>query len=85
MLPEFGWERFEHPACSPDLAPSDFHLFSKFKEFWVGKRFKSYEEMKNAVREDLHGLEAEVCDEGLQKLVTGYGKYLQAGGYCVEI
>jgi histone-lysine N-methyltransferase SETMAR len=27
MLQEFGWEVFEHPAYSPDLAPSDFHLF----------------------------------------------------------
>jgi hypothetical protein len=27
MLQEFGWEVFEHPAVSPDLAPSDFHLF----------------------------------------------------------
>jgi histone-lysine N-methyltransferase SETMAR len=27
MLKEFGWEVFEHPAYSPDLAPSDFHLF----------------------------------------------------------
>jgi histone-lysine N-methyltransferase SETMAR len=33
MLQEFGWEIFEHPAYSPDLAPSDFHLFPKLKEF----------------------------------------------------
>jgi histone-lysine N-methyltransferase SETMAR len=31
MLQEFGWEVFEHPAYSPDLAPSDFHLFPKLK------------------------------------------------------
>jgi hypothetical protein len=33
MLQEFGWEVFEHPAYSPDWAPSDFHLFPKLKEF----------------------------------------------------
>jgi len=27
-----GWEILEHPPNSPDLAPSDFHLFSKKKK-----------------------------------------------------
>jgi histone-lysine N-methyltransferase SETMAR len=40
MLQEFGWEVFEHPAYSPDLTPSDFHLFPKLKEFLGGRRFK---------------------------------------------
>jgi histone-lysine N-methyltransferase SETMAR len=31
MLEEFVWEVFEHPAYSPDLAPSDFHFFPKLK------------------------------------------------------
>ena len=27
LLQEFGWEVFNHPPYTPDLAPSDFHLF----------------------------------------------------------
>jgi histone-lysine N-methyltransferase SETMAR len=60
MLQEFGWKVFEHPAYSSDLAPSDFHLFPKLKEFLGGRRFKSDEEMKDAVKEWLNGLAAEV-------------------------
>jgi len=60
MLPAFGWKSFEHAACSPDLAPSDFNLFPKLKEFLVGRLFKGYEELNDAVREELYGLEAEV-------------------------
>jgi hypothetical protein len=41
FLQEFGWEVFEHPAYSQDLAPSYFHLFPKLKEFLGGRRFKS--------------------------------------------
>jgi histone-lysine N-methyltransferase SETMAR len=37
MLQEFGWEVFEHPAYSPDLAPSDFHLFPKLKKLVTGR------------------------------------------------
>jgi histone-lysine N-methyltransferase SETMAR len=54
MLQEFGWEVFEHPAYSPDLAPSDFHLFPKLKEFLGGRRFKSDEEVKDAIKEWLN-------------------------------
>jgi hypothetical protein len=68
MLLEFGCAVFEHPACSPDLPPSDFHLFPKLKEFLGGRRFKSDEEAKDVVKEWLNGLAAEVCNEDIQKL-----------------
>jgi histone-lysine N-methyltransferase SETMAR len=84
MLQEFGWEVFEHPAYSPDLATSDFHLFPKLKEFLGGRRFKSDEEVKDAVKEWLIGLVAEVYDEVIQKLVTRYDKCLNVGGDYVE-
>jgi histone-lysine N-methyltransferase SETMAR len=84
MLQEFGWEVFEHPAYSPDLAPSYFHLFPKLKEFLGGRRFKSDEEVKDAVKEWLNGLAAEVYDKGIQKLVTRYDKCLNVGGIYVE-
>jgi histone-lysine N-methyltransferase SETMAR len=54
MLQEFGWEVCEHPAYSPDLAPSDFHLFPKLKEFLGDRRFKSDEEVKDAIKEWLN-------------------------------
>ena len=34
---EFHWDTFDHPPYSPDLAPSDFHLFLKMKEHLAGK------------------------------------------------
>jgi transposase len=27
LLEHFNWELFDHPPYSPDLAPSDYHLF----------------------------------------------------------
>jgi len=35
----------EHPPYSPDLAPSDFHLFLNLKKFVAGKHFRSNEEV----------------------------------------
>ncbi|EFN80260.1 Histone-lysine N-methyltransferase SETMAR, partial [Harpegnathos saltator] len=33
------YELLEHPAYSPDLAPSDYYLFPNLKKFLAGKRF----------------------------------------------
>jgi hypothetical protein len=66
------------------LSPSDFQLFPKLKEFLGGRRFKSDEEVKDAAKEWLNGLAAEVYYEGIQKLVTRYDKCLNVGGDYVE-
>ena len=36
-LKQLKWEAMEHPACSPDLVPSDFHLFGQLKEALRGR------------------------------------------------
>jgi histone-lysine N-methyltransferase SETMAR len=43
-LKDLHYELLEHPPYSPDLAPSDFYLFPKFKFFFVGQHFSSNHE-----------------------------------------
>ncbi|GFO39309.1 histone-lysine N-methyltransferase SETMAR [Plakobranchus ocellatus] len=38
-LQRYGWEILPHPAHSPDLAPSDFHLFGPLKHHLGGMAF----------------------------------------------
>ena len=38
LITSFRWEQMEHPPYSPDLSPSDFHLFLHLKKFLGGKR-----------------------------------------------
>ena len=47
-----------------------FHLFPRLKEFLGGRHFESDEEVKDVVPQWLNGLAAEVCADGIQKLVT---------------
>jgi len=84
MLQEFGWEVFGHLAYSPDLAPSDFHLFPTLKEFLGGRRFLSDEEVKDAVKQWLNGMAAEVYDEGIQKFFARCDRCLSVRGDYVE-
>ncbi|GBM57819.1 hypothetical protein AVEN_102115-1, partial [Araneus ventricosus] len=60
---------FDHPPYSPDLAPSDFHLFLKLKEFLNGKRYGSDKELENAATTWVNELAAEEYDMGILKLV----------------
>jgi hypothetical protein len=54
------------------------------RNFWVADTSKSNEEVKDAVKQWLNGLLAEVYDIGIQKLVTCYEKCLNVGGDYVE-
>ena len=38
-LLELGWITIPHPAYSPDLAPTDYHLFRSLSNFLREKRF----------------------------------------------
>ena len=49
----FHWDKFDHPLYSPDLAPSDFYLFSKMDHL-AGKRFTDDEDLQHAVMDWLN-------------------------------
>jgi transposase len=80
----FNWEIFGHPSYSPDLAPSDYHLFSKMKVWLATQHFHYNEELLDGVRNGLHNLAAPFFDEALHKLVSRYDKCLHVDGNCVE-
>jgi [histone H3]-lysine36 N-dimethyltransferase SETMAR len=38
-IKELGWEALPHPPYSPDIAPSDYHLFLSMKSLLFGNKF----------------------------------------------
>jgi len=66
----FHWDTFDHPPYSPDLAPSDFYLFSKMKDHLVGKRCTDDEDLQHAVMDRLNSQVAVWYKEGKSKLVS---------------
>ncbi|UYV71032.1 hypothetical protein LAZ67_8001474 [Cordylochernes scorpioides] len=46
LLENFKWEIFTHPTYSPELAPSDFHLFPALKLHLGGKHFANDDEVQ---------------------------------------
>jgi histone-lysine N-methyltransferase SETMAR len=80
----FGWEQFDHPPYSPDIAPSDFHVFLHLKTFLGGRWFHDDSEVKEAINTWFASQVASFCDAGIQKLVPRYDKCLRNGGNYVE-
>ncbi|KAJ4437507.1 hypothetical protein ANN_17652 [Periplaneta americana] len=79
VLTEFGWELFDHPPYSPDLAPSDFHVFLHLKKFLSsGEHFGNDEELKTSVTRWFYPQAAEFYDRGIQKLIPRYDKCLSS-------
>ena len=48
-----GWELLPHPPHSPDLEPSDYHLFRPLKYYMLGKQFNSGVDLENVIRDFL--------------------------------
>jgi len=68
-LVKLGFTVLEHPAYSPDLAPSDYHFFGPLKDALRGRRFTSDEEVKKAVHEWLAAQPKTFFSEGIQKFL----------------
>ncbi|KAG5317534.1 MOS1T transposase, partial [Pseudoatta argentina] len=83
-LETLKWEVLPHPPYSPDIAPSDFHLFRSMAHGLADRRFHSYEEAQKWIdswiaskdmsffRRGIH-----VLPERWEKVVFNDGQYFK--------
>ncbi|KAG5305838.1 MOS1T transposase, partial [Pseudoatta argentina] len=83
-LETLKWEVVPHPPYSPDIAPSDFHLFRSMAHGLADRRFHSYEEAQKWIdswiaskdmsffRRGIH-----VLPERREKVVSSDGQYFK--------
>jgi histone-lysine N-methyltransferase SETMAR len=70
----------EHPPYSPDLLPSDFHLFLHLKKHIAGKKSDDNYEVYEKFMTWFKGQAADFYDSGIQKLVPRLNKCLDNAG-----
>jgi len=80
----FLWAKGPHPPYSPDLAPSDYHLFGPMKKMLGRQKFTSDTEVQSVVRQWLGQQPASFFASGIQKLVDRWDKSLNELGQYVE-
>ncbi|GFV00359.1 histone-lysine N-methyltransferase SETMAR [Trichonephila clavipes] len=78
-----GWEVLPHPPYSPDIAPTDFHLFRSNQHFLTNKKFQNFDDMKNAISRyftekpiDFYRSSFENLHARWQKVVANEGDYI---------
>ena len=75
-----GIKTVPHTPYSPDVAPCDFLLFPKLR----GCRYKTIEEMKEAVTTVIDTLTQEDFHGALEKLLDRHNKCITARGDYLE-
>ena len=80
----FGWTTLPHPPYTPDLAPSDYHLFGAMKELLRGKHYENDEKVKTAVKKWLCEQSPEFYEAGIHALVRRWNSAIERGGDYVE-
>lgn len=82
-IAELGWETLPQPPYSPDIAPSDYHLFRSLQNFLDGNEYVNYEGVQMAVedyfaskREDFFSRGLDKLPERWQTVLTNEGNYI---------
>lgn len=67
-LKNFNWEVLPHPPYSPDIAPSDYHLFRSMAHGLAEQHFRNREDVKNWLDNWINSKPANFFKGGIKKL-----------------
>lgn len=84
VIHDCGYELLPHPPYSPDLAPSDYHLFPNLKKHLGGSKFSTKDEVIVAVNDYFADLPESFFFEGINKLQVRWKKCVELDGDYVE-
>lgn len=79
-LMEFQWEVLQHPAYSPDVAPSDYHLFRSMQHGLAGTQFHNSEEVRKWIDDFIASKDKEFFYRGIHLLPEKWEKVIENCG-----
>lgn len=79
-LNELGYETLPHPPYSPDLAPTDYHIFKHLEHFLREQLLNDREHAENAFREFVESRTSDFYDKGIKKLISRWQKCVNCYG-----
>ena len=84
-ITQLGWEVMAHPAYSPDLAPTDYHLFRSLQHHLSGKTFEDFNGVKNDIKLFFQSKSRDFFKKGIESLPKRWAYVVDNNGqYVVE-
>lgn len=84
-LSELGWDVLSHPPYSPDLAPSDYHLFRSMQNSLNSKIFNDTDDVKSHLIQFFAGKNQKFYEHGIMTLPERWQKVIDKNGqYLIE-
>ena len=77
---QLGWEVLIHPLYSPDIAPSDFHLYRSLQNSLNGKNFNSLGDCKRHLEQFFAQKDKKFWEDGIMKLPEKWQQVVEQKG-----
>ncbi|CAK9804076.1 Histone-lysine N-methyltransferase SETMAR [Anthophora quadrimaculata] len=77
---QFGWELLPHPPYSPDLSPTNYHLFLSLDNHMRGKKFINDTAIKEEVSQFLNSKDSQFYANGIFKLPSRWKSVVDCKG-----
>jgi hypothetical protein len=68
VICSLGWEVLPHALYSPDLAPSDYHLFRLLQHHLADTHFKTVEEVRKSIDDFIASKPPSFFRDGIRQL-----------------
>lgn len=81
---ELDWELLPHPPYSPDISPSDYHLFRALSRFLGGQRFTNEDEVKMTLGQFFDSQTPDFYECGILSLTRKWSKVVECDGDYFE-
>lgn len=79
-LQELNYETLPHPPYSPDISPTDYHLFLSLDNFLRNKQFKSLDDVQHTFASFIESRDPDFFRSGINKLVERWQSVVDANG-----
>jgi histone-lysine N-methyltransferase SETMAR len=84
-IKELNWEILDQPPYSPDLAPSDYHLFGSLQNHLNNKKFERFEDVNDAILAYFESKPRSFYKAGTEQLVTRWETVIASNGkYIID-
>jgi [histone H3]-lysine36 N-dimethyltransferase SETMAR len=83
-LEQLSWELLPHPPYSPDLAPSDYHLFLSLSNDLRDRKFINEVELKSYLQRFFDSKSPEFYAKGIHELANRWQRVIDSNGAYIS-